>query len=87
MHLRDAYEKDHPAILAILNDALVSSTATFESQVQTLESRKEWFQHHGKNYPLIIAELGGTIVGYGAISAFERNSGYAKTVESISVCG
>jgi L-amino acid N-acyltransferase YncA len=79
--LRNAEERDFERILEILNEALTTSTATFESLPQTLESRRGWFQEHGQKYPLIVAEIEGRVVGYCSISSFARNSGYSKTVE------
>lgn len=81
LSLRDAEERDLPEILDILNEALLTSTSTFESEPQTLEKRKVWFQEHGEKYPLVVAESHGRVVGYCSISSFDRNSGYARTVE------
>lgn len=57
MHIREAQEADIPAMLAIYNHAIRTSTATFDLQEQTLVQRQEWFAHYGGPHPLIVAIL------------------------------
>ena len=42
--IRDATESDVPAILAIYNDVLATSTAIFSDHPTTLEDRLQWFR-------------------------------------------
>ncbi len=79
--VREAEETDLPAILEIYNDSVMTSTATFEQNIQTVETRREWFKNHGSNYPLIVAVSNGEILGYCSLSQFQGNSGYRATVE------
>jgi L-amino acid N-acyltransferase len=79
--LREAEEGDLPGIVAIYNEAVTTSTATFQHNVQTVESRRAWFNQHGKEYPLIVAISNQAVLGYCSLSQFQTNSGYRKTGE------
>jgi L-amino acid N-acyltransferase YncA len=81
MQIRDAQETDVPAILAIYNHAIRTSTATFDLKEHTLEQRLEWFSHYGGNYPLIVAVVDGKVAGYSCLSLFRTKPAYAKTAE------
>ena len=79
--LRDAERSDLPTIVEIYNDAILTSTATFEESTQTVESRRDWFNSHGGGYPLIVAESNGNVIGFCSLSLFQKNSGYRNTAE------
>ncbi|MBE3554017.1 MAG: N-acetyltransferase [Thermicanus sp.] len=79
--LRDTHPADLPDLLRIYNWAVLHTTATFDLEEQTLEQRTAWFSKYGKNYPLIVAEEDGKVVGYSCISPFREKPAYAKTVE------
>jgi L-amino acid N-acyltransferase len=80
--VRSASENDIPEILEIYNDAVLNSTATFERNPQTIESRRIWYQAHDANHPLIVAEDNHkSIIGYCSLSKFQSNSGYSRTLE------
>lgn len=81
IQVRDAIEADLPDILDIYNEAILSSTATFELNTQTVQTRMEWFKAHGKDYPLVVAARDGRVLGYCSLSQFQRNTGYNKTAE------
>ncbi len=80
--IRDAVKEDVPDILRIYNWAIVNSTATFDLEEQTLEQRLQWFAKYGGDYPLIVAEENGVVIGYGCLSRFREKPAYSKTVES-----
>lgn len=81
MILRKASEHDLPEILEIYNESVANSLATFETETQTLDSRRHWFDSHCEIYPLIVAEEGGRVLGYSSLSGFQSNCGYRKTAE------
>lgn len=80
--IREALVSDLPRMLEIYNHVVRTSAATFDLEDQTMEQRSTWFLEHDKNYPLIVGELGGIVVGYCSLSHFRDKPGYAKTVES-----
>lgn len=79
--LRDAEHSDLSAIVEIYNDAVLTSTATFEENMQSVESRRDWFSSHGKEFPLVVAVANGEVIGFCSLSLFQKNSGYRNTAE------
>ena len=47
-----------------------------------MEDRRKWFKHHGDKHPVIVAEAGGRVVGWGSLSAYHERSAYRRTVEN-----
>ncbi|MFB5761848.1 GNAT family N-acetyltransferase [Paenibacillus medicaginis] len=79
--LREATLQDLPEMLAIYNEAVLHSTATFDLEAQTLEERAIWFHNHGGKYPLIVAELDSKVAGYACLSPFRAKPAYAYSTE------
>ena len=80
--LYPATEADLPAINAIYNHYVHHSTCTYQETPETMEARQEWFRQHGAKHPVIVAVVGGMVVGWGSLSAFHPRSAYARTVEN-----
>lgn len=82
MLVRDAREVDLPAILAITNDAILSTTALWTLAPLSLEQRRGWFEERrAAGFPVLVAETGGDIAGFGSYGSFRAWEGYAATVE------
>lgn len=81
MLIREAVLEDLPAMLAIYNDAIRNTTATFDLEEQTLEERAHWFHKYGGAYPLIVAEVNGQVAGYSSLSLFREKPAYSRTTE------
>ena len=82
LQIREACISDLPRMLEIYNHVVRTSAATFDLFEQTVEQRSEWFQEHGKSYPLIIGEIRGRVVAYCSLSRFRDKPAYSRTVES-----
>ena len=80
--LRPATESDLAAINDIYNYYVLHSTCTYQEDTETLESRREWFRHHGEQHPVIVAEADGHVVGWASLSAYHKRSAYRHTVEN-----
>ncbi len=80
--LRPATEADLPAINAIYNHYVRTSTCTYQYEPETEEGRRQWFAEKGKKHPVIVAEEEGEILGWGALSPFRTREGYRFTVEA-----
>jgi phosphinothricin acetyltransferase len=93
--VRPATQDDLPAILAIYNDAILTTTAVYQYRPHTLEMRAAWLadkQMHG--YPVLVAAhcstedmasgdpRGETVIGFGALGPFRAAAAYAYTVEN-----
>ncbi len=82
MIIRDSTVLDLPDLTQIYNLAVLSSTATFDIEPQTLEQRSEWFSHYDDKYPLIVAEITERVIGYCSLSRYRTKPAYDRTVES-----
>lgn len=82
MIIRDAAPGDLPAVLAIYNDVVATSTAIYEFDPVTLESRLAWLEaRRADGYPVLVAADGNEILGYASFGAFRAWPGYQHTVE------
>lgn len=83
MLIRPAGEGDLAAILAIYNDAVVNTTAIWNDDVVDLDNRRAWFAARtAQGYPVLVAEEGGRVLGYGSYGDFRPFQGYRFTVEN-----
>lgn len=80
--LRDAQEKDLPAINDIYNHFVRTTCCTYQEVEETINARREWFAHHDASHPVIVAEINGEILGWGSLSKFHARSAFRFTVES-----
>lgn len=76
-------ERHAAAILEILNDAIVTSTALYDYQPRTLESMGPWFLAKQRGaYPVIgIEDADGRLLAFGSYGAFRAFPAYKYTVE------
>ncbi len=82
MDIHDATHADLPAILAIYNDVIATSTAVFSDQPVTLERQREWLDgRRAAGYPVIVARRAGDVVGFASYGDFRPWPGYRHTVE------
>jgi phosphinothricin acetyltransferase len=80
--LRPASELDLSAINDIYNHYVLRSTCTYQEQPEPLSERYQWFAEHGTRHPVIVAELGRRIVGWGSLSPYHQRTAYRNTVEN-----
>lgn len=80
--IRPATESDLVAINDIYNHYVLHSTCTYQEEPESLENRRQWFQHHGRQHPVIVSESDGQLTGWGSLSAFHQRSAYRHTVEN-----
>ena len=77
---RFARRQDLSGIVDIYNQAIANGQITGDRKPFTVEQKEEWFDRYSQNnYPFIVCELKGQIIGYGHISPYrpgrERLSG------------
>lgn len=84
MTIRPAIRADCPGILAIYNDAVLTTTATYDYEPRTLEQREEWFDQHARDgFAVFVAEdAGGRIVGWSALNPYHARPGFRFTTEN-----
>lgn len=80
--IRRATLEDLPAITAIYNEAILNTTATFDTTPKTHEEQVEWFTHHDEKHPVLVAESeAGDVIGWASISEWSSRCAYAETGE------
>jgi len=80
--IRLATVDDLTAINDIYNYYVPRSTCTYQLEPETIEARTRWFHEHDpERYPVVVAERGGEVVGWGSLSKFRERAAYAPTVE------
>jgi phosphinothricin acetyltransferase len=79
--IRPATLADLPAITEIYNDAILKTTATFDTEPKTPEEQMVWFADHGPKYPILAAEENGIVVGWASLSKWSDRCAYSDTAE------
>jgi L-amino acid N-acyltransferase len=80
--IRRATLADATAIAEIYNEAILTTTATFDTEPKSVEEREEWLRSHGERHPVLVAELGGRVVGWVSLSRWSDRSAYDDTAET-----
>jgi L-amino acid N-acyltransferase len=80
--LRPATPEDAPAIVAIYNDAVARTTASFDTEPRSVEEQARRVGSHDARHPFLVAEDGGEVVGWAYLTAWSDRKGYARTAES-----
>ena len=82
MILRDALAGDLAAIADILNTEIRSGTASWTETPKTADDMALWFAtRRAAGHPVLVAEAGGEVLGYGSYGPFRAGEGYRLTVE------
>lgn len=80
--IRDAAAGDLPAILAIHNDVVLTSTANFSYHAVDLEDRRAFLRdRQARGFPFLVAVEGDVLLGYASFGPFRPHDGYLRTVE------
>jgi phosphinothricin acetyltransferase len=77
------FERHADAILAIFNDAILTSTALYDYKARTSQNMVSWFEaKRAGGFPVIGVEDGdGILMGFGSYGAFRAFPAYKYTVE------
>lgn len=80
--LRSYKTEDTQDILAIINYNILNSTALYDYNIRSYDQQKEILEDKIKNgFPVIVAEYGGKVIGFGMYSEFRFREAYKFTVE------
>jgi len=80
--IRLARVDDLPSINDIYNFYVSRSTCTYQETPEPAEGRRAWFDRHGPDHPVTVAEIDERVVGWGALSPYHARSAYRYTVET-----
>jgi len=79
--IRNAELADARAIADIYNEAILTTTATFDTEIKSVDDRQQWLREHGEGHPVIVAEVGGRVVGWSSLSKWSDRKAYDRTAE------
>ncbi len=82
MIIRKAEPSDLGAITEVYNEAILTTTASFDTEPKTPEERASWFQSHDERHPILVAVLDGTVVGWVSLSRWSERPAYENTGET-----
>src|SRR5438093_1274607 len=73
---------DLQAITDIYNEAILTTTATFDTEPKTVDERRAWLGSHDPRHPILVAVVNGEVVGWASISKWSERPAYADTAET-----
>lgn len=79
--IRRAEEKDIQALMEIYNDAILHTTATFDTEIKDMHNRRAWFAEHRGSYVLYVYEEAGCVAGYASLSRYRDRKAFDHAVE------
>jgi len=80
--VRPAREDDLPDIVRIYNDAILTTTSTFDTEPKTADQWYDMLVKHTDAYPLLVAESDGRVAGWGALRPAVDRPAARFTVEN-----
>jgi len=80
--LRRATLADAAAIAEIYNEAILTTTATFDTETKTEEDRAQWLRGHDERHPVLVAVVEGQVVGWASLTVWSERPAYAETAET-----
>ena len=80
--IRKAVPEDLPAITGIYNEAILTTTATSDTEPKTAEERMSWFQAHDNRHPILVAVVDDKVVGWASLSRWSERPAYDDTGET-----
>lgn len=81
IQIRAAELNDVPSITEIYNEAVLNTTATFDTEIKTLDNRIEWFNQHGAQHPVLVAIVKGEVAAWASLSRWSDRAAYDTTAE------
>lgn len=80
--IRAARAEDAKSIAAIYNEAVRTTTATFDTEPRALVDQVDWLRRHQGHYPVLVAEVDGQVVGWASLSEWSERRAYLRTAEN-----
>jgi len=79
--IRPATAADAEAIATIYNQGIEDLVATLETDLRTPDERRQWLAARGPLHPVIVAEAGGQVVGWGSLNVFSPRKAYDSVAD------
>jgi phosphinothricin acetyltransferase len=83
IEVREAEPGDLEAILAIYNDAVINTTATYDYEPRSRDAQQQWFAaKRAQNFPVLVGLEAGVVSGFASYGPFRPWAAYLYTVEN-----
>lgn len=82
LKIRRAELSDVDSITEIYNEAILTTTATFDVEPKSREDRLEWLNSHDDRHPVLVAELEGRVIGWASLTVWNPRAAYDDTAET-----
>lgn len=76
-----AADHHQEAIMRIYNEAVLNSTATFDTEPRSIQKQLEWYKAHKINHPVMVAIENDVVLGWASLSPWSDRCAYDTTVE------
>jgi phosphinothricin acetyltransferase len=80
--IRRAQLSDATAIAQIYNEAILTTTATFDTETKSVEDRTEWLKTHDDRFPVLVAIVDGDVAGWASLTRWSDRRAYDATAET-----
>lgn len=80
--IRRADLSDIAAITDIYNEAILTSTATFDTEPRTVDDRIAWLHSHDDRHPVLVAVIGSEVLGWASLTRWSERPAYDGTAET-----
>jgi L-amino acid N-acyltransferase len=80
--IRRAELADASAIAEIYNEAILTTTATFDTEPKSVDERRQWLQSHDERHPVLVAVVDGRVVGWASLTRWSDRRAYDDTAET-----
>ncbi len=81
LNIRPATEKDIPIMTEIYNEAILNTTATFDTEIKSIDDRLLWFRMHDAKHPVIVATFNDQVIGWASLNRWSDRIAYDCTAE------
>ena len=79
--IRPATPDDAAAVAVIYNQGIEDRIATLETELRSVDERRQWMAARGERHPVIVAERAGSVVGWGSLNSFNPRRAYDHVVD------
>jgi phosphinothricin acetyltransferase len=81
LQIREAGISDLPGITEIYNEEVLNGVATFDTEIKTIDNRREWLSQHGGKHPVLVAFINHEMVGWASLTRYSDRAAYNGTAE------
>jgi L-amino acid N-acyltransferase YncA len=83
MDLRDATTADVPAISALYNATVLTTTVAWTEERESVTTRQSWLEDHQEaGHPVLVAEVDGHVVGFAAYDDFRNTTKWRRSTRA-----